>query len=201
MLYTVYKERCAQPSDINEHIGTLYEFAKGCSTVVELGLCNVNSAYGFAAALVGVPNNKLLLVDPYKSPNVEGFLRECESENVNARFYHGSDLVCPPEACELLFIDTWHVYGQLKRELARWAPLASKYIIMHDTTIDAERGESLRDGHDIKKQSQDFGIPEHEIRKGIWPAIEEFLRDSQEWALLHRFTNNNGLTILKRKDQ
>jgi len=200
MLYTVYKERCAQPSDINEHIATLYEFAKGCSTVVELGLCNVNSAYGFAAALVGVPNNKLLLVDPYKSPNVEGFLKECHAENVNAQFYHGSDLECTPEPCELLFIDTWHVYGQMKRELARWASSASKYIIMHDTTIDGEQGESLRDKHDIKKESQQFGIPEHEIRRGIWPAIEEFLRDNTEWTLLHRFTNNNGLTILKRNN-
>ena len=35
--------------------------------------------------------------------------------------------------------------------------------------------------------------------KGLWPAIEEFLEANSNWELHERFTNNNGLTILKRK--
>jgi len=45
----------------------------------------------------------------------------------------------------LVFIDTWHVYGQLKRELAKYAPLTKKYILMHDTTVDEWVGESVRE--------------------------------------------------------
>ena len=30
---------------------------------------------------------------------------------------------------DLTFIDTWHVYGQLKRELAKFAKLTKKYIL------------------------------------------------------------------------
>jgi len=33
---------------------------------------------------------------------------------------------------------------------------------------------------------------------GLWPAIEEFLKNNNDWVLHERFTNNNGLTILKK---
>jgi hypothetical protein len=36
-------------------------------------------------------------------------------------------------------------YGQLKRELAKFAPWAKKYIVMHDTTVDATGGEAVRE--------------------------------------------------------
>ena len=29
--------------------------------------------------------------------------------------------------------------------------------------------------------------------EGIWPAVEEFLRDNPHWILHERFKNNNGL--------
>ena len=35
--------------------------------------------------------------------------------------------------------------------------------------------------------------------KGLWPAITEFLEENDNWELHERFTNNNGITILKRK--
>ena len=35
--------------------------------------------------------------------------------------------------------------------------------------------------------------------KGLQPAIIEFLNDNPEWFLFKEYTNNNGLTILKRK--
>ena len=34
--------------------------------------------------------------------------------------------------------------------------------------------------------------------QGLWPAVEEFLNEHSEWQLETRYTNNNGLTILKR---
>ena len=79
------------------------------------------------------------------------------------------------EKFDLTFIDTWHVYGQLKRELTKFNKITNKYIIMHDTTIDGYLGESLRMGWDIFEQSSTTGMPIEEIKKGIWPAIEEFL--------------------------
>ena len=104
------------------------------------------------------------------------------------------------EDVDLTFIDTWHVYGQLKRELARFAPRTKKYIIMHDTTVDEIQGESVRTIHKCnpEEQSRLSGIPLDEVLKGLGPAIEEFLFDNSDWVLHEKFTNNYGLTILKR---
>ena len=100
----------------------------------------------------------------------------------------------------MIFIDTWHVYGQLKRELDRYNKVVRKYIIMHDTTVDAIKGESIRCNCDTKRQSIESGIPEDELNIGLQKAIEEFLEKHNEWVLHEKFTNNNGLTVLKRKE-
>ena len=59
------------------------------------------------------------------------------------------------ENYDLTFIDTWHVYGQLKRELDKFSKITNKYIIMHDTTVDELLGESIRCNMDAKKQSEE----------------------------------------------
>jgi hypothetical protein len=193
-----YTERCNVRSDINEHLPVLYEYTKKCSSVVECGVRTIVSSYAFGLGLKGTPGNSLTMVDPGVSSDMPTFLNLCKSEGVNARFFGESDLVCPLVQTDLLFIDTWHVYGQLKRELARWHSSVNKYIIMHDTTVDEWKGETIRVGWNAVQQSKEFGIPVEEINKGLWPAIEEFLVSHPEWVIEKRLTNNNGLTILKR---
>ena len=41
-------------------------------------------------------------------------------------------------------------------------------------------------------------IPVEEIEKGLWPAVEEFLENNDNWELEKKYENCNGLTILKR---
>ena len=101
---------------------------------------------------------------------------------------------------DLTFIDTWHVYGQLKRELAKFSEITKKYIILHDTTVDEIYGETIRCGMNATIQSIETGIPVDEILCGLGRAVDEFLDKNSQWQLKERFTNNNGLTILVRKD-
>jgi hypothetical protein len=194
-----YHRACDTPSDINQHLPLLLGYAKQCSSIVECGVRSVCSSYAFALGLEGRCDNGFTLIDVYKSPLIEDFVGLCSSAGVNAKFVHGSDLDCQLVDSDLLFIDTWHVYAQLRRELARWHSCTRKFIIIHDTSIDGVRGESLRTGLDIGQQSLESGFPEDEIAKGLWPAIEEFLDSSPEWALDLRLENNNGLTILRRR--
>lgn len=199
-MYAAYRNAFRTPSDINEHLPVLYAFAKQCSTIVECGVRYITSSYAFAHGLTGTPNNRFVLVDPYRSEHMDAFLTMCANEGVNAEFVHASDLQCPLVETDLLFIDTWHVYGQLKRELEYWNSHVRKYIILHDTTVDAIHGETIRMKLNAGEQSRATGIPLHEITKGLWPAVEEFLVAHPEWELEYRFTHNNGLTILRRKD-
>jgi hypothetical protein len=197
-IYNKYTQKCRESSDINEHLPTLYEYARKVDHITECGVRGVVSSYAFAAGLLGKPKNRLICVDLDTNDNVRAFGGECAAEGINRVFYQQSDLDCPIEQTDLLFIDTWHIYGHLKRELARWHSHVGKYIIMHDTTVDEWQGETIRCGWNAHQQSAQTGIPVDEINRGLWPAVEEFLRAHPEWKLERRYTNNNGLTILAR---
>jgi len=198
MLDICYEEKCKSPSDINEHLPTLKEYASKCSSVVECGVRGITSSYAFASGLKHVANNSLVMIDIERCSEIDNFIDMCKNEGVSASFVHQSDLECPLVETDMFFIDTWHVYAQLKRELARWNSSVKKYIIMHDTTVDEWLGETIRGGLDADKQSKESGFPKREILRGLWPAVEEFLEDHPEWVIEKRYTNNNGLTILAR---
>ena len=194
----MYDHLVYTPSDINEHLPVLRNYASECKTVVECGTRTAVSSYAFGCALKDTPGHEFTMIDLYDSKEVDDLLKLAVRENLNAKFIKSSDLNCPVIETDLLFIDTWHVYGQLKRELEYWNSSVKKYIIMHDTTVDAVDGESIRCGLNIAQQSSDSGIPMDEIIRGLWPAITEFIHAHPEWVIEKRYTNNNGLTILKR---
>jgi len=185
-------------SDINEHLPVLRNYALKCLHVTECGVRGVCSSWAFAMGLLGREGARLVQIDLAMYPEAHTFAALAQRCGLETVFHAESDLTCPLEPTDLLFIDTWHVYGQMKRELDRWNSSVRKYILMHDTTVDADAGESLRCRMDIYGQSEATGIPLQEICRGIWPAVEEFLRDHPEWQLEARYSHNNGLTILKR---
>jgi hypothetical protein len=195
---SVYARKCYTPGDINQHLPVLREYAGKCSRIVECGVLNSVSSYAFATALLGKPDNFYYLVDPYRNAGMDEFLAACGRCGINAEFYHGSDIECPRVSADLVFIDTWHIYAQLKRELEYWHTYAGKYMILHDTTVDEWEGESVRGRFDLEKQSRETGWSVSEIGKGLWPAVEEFLEAHREWKLELRLVNNNGLTVLRR---
>lgn len=194
----IYKIHCNNKSDINEHLPVLMKYASECNHITECGVRSAISSYAFAVGLKGKPPNQLIQVDIENSNNISLFQKLCVQEQINSIFYHQSDLECPIEETDLLFIDTWHVHAQLRRELARWHNYVKKYIIMHDTTVDEWKGETIRSNLDAEKQSKESGFPVEEINKGLWYSVEEFLNEHPEWKVKERFTNNNGLTILSR---
>ena len=192
-----YETALRTQSDINQHLPTLRSYASQCAHVTECGVRSAVSSWAFAMGLR--PGARLVQVDLQSHPNVEAFGALARRAGLDVAFHEASDLECPLEPTELLFIDTWHVYGQLRRELARWHGSVSKYIIMHDTTVDEWSGESLRCGSDVQAQSAASGFALAEICCGLWPAIDEFLlAHGDEWALSARFVHNNGLTVLQR---
>jgi hypothetical protein len=199
----LYLQSCQNYSDIYEHLPTLYQYGMECKSIVEFGVRDsANSTRAFVKSLVdqsryGTNNLSYIGVDivPCKVDYIEQI---CKQNNIDYSFkIEDSAKVIIPET-DLLFIDSWHIYGHLKRELENNHCKVRKYIIMHDTTVDADHGESIRCSFNIAQQSIETGYPISEITKGLWPAIEEFLQQHPEWKIKHRYTNNNGLTILER---
>lgn len=189
------------PSDIWEHISNLYDLAKDCESIIELGVRTCVSSWPFIKGLRdnGKPVKKYIGCDVIMTQEVLVLEKEAKNCKIDFEFKTGNDLgISFPEA-DLVFIDTWHVYGQLKRELEHMHGRAKKFIVMHDTESDAINGEGVRTKANIEEQSKMTGIPVEEIAKGLRPAIEEFLVAHPEWEKWKHFINNNGLTILRRR--
>lgn len=178
------------PSDINEHIPTLVEYASECSHITEMGVRAVLSTWAF----LGAAPDMLVsydIVEPSKwGGDIQHVYEVAKSYGLNFKFIQADVLKIEIDETDLLFIDTWHTYDQLKSELAKHAHKARKYIILHDTTSFEYKDEP--------NTSDNTWSTNRSSIAGLWPAVEEFLRINSDWVLHKRFTNNNGLTILKR---
>jgi len=178
------------PSDINEHIPTLIKFASECEHITEMGVRGIFTTWVF----LGASPKKLVSYDLYNpshyGSNIQDVYDVAESYGIDFKFVESDVLKVTIDQTDLLFLDTWHSYDQLKGELALHSSKVNKYIVMHDTTTYAHKNEALTSEHSE--------IVEVETGKGIWPAVEEFLASTTEWELLERHINNNGLTVLKR---
>ena len=177
-LQQTYEELCNRPSDINEHLPTLKKYADECEHITEMGVRWIVSTY----ALLMEKPKKLISYDI--NPINSEVIQQMVKDTTDFEFRVGDTTRIEIEETDLLFIDTLHNYNQLKLELHLHSNKARKYIIFHDTTAFEWIGESYEGKVD---------------EKGLWPAIEEFLENNTNWVLHERFTNNNGLTILKRK--
>ena len=174
-----YEALKAQPSDINEHLETLYGFALNCEHITEMGVRGVVSTWAFLNA----KPKKLVCYDLEKSPNVDVAISRAEAEGLKMVFYEADVLKADIEHTDFLFIDTFHTCTQLKAELERHAGKANKYIGFHDTTSFEWVGEEPYDGSGIKD-------------KGLRYALVPFLEANPEWQIVYHTNKNNGLTII-----
>jgi GT2 family glycosyltransferase/tetratricopeptide (TPR) repeat protein len=170
-LTQLYLAACERPSDVNEHVPTLYALAKECRHVTEFG---VRTGVSTAALLYAQPE-RLACYDRVKFPQVERLQRAAGRTQF---VFHEQDVLWANiEDTDLLFIDTLHTYEQLTQELRLHADKVRKYIVLHDTTTFGDRGEV-------------------EGQPGLWPAVEEFLARGT-FRLRRRYVHNNGLTVLE----
>jgi len=168
------------PSDINEHLPTIIKYGQECDHITEMGVRSVLSTWGWLAA---APKNGLISYDLYNPSRWGGNIKEVE-DTANV-------LEIDIEETDLLFIDTWHHYNQLKAELKRHSSKARKYICFHDTTSYEHKSEPTT--------SENGFLGELDWGKGLWDAVTEFLDENKNiWKLKERFTNNNGFTIIER---
>jgi len=192
---------CNTPSDINEHLPILKTLSKDCTSIAEFGVRGMVSTWAFLHGLTqnNSDEKKLLCVDIENVDNVQAVINMAKKSGVDMKFVKQNSIDCEIPEVDMLFIDTWHIYGHLKRELITHHKKVSKYIVMHDTEVDKEFGESIRCTMNIVEQSKTSGYPIMEIVLGLDQAIKEFLIDNPEWYLYKVYKNNNGLTILKKR--
>lgn len=196
---TEYESARDKPSDINEHLETLHAYARSATHISECGVRTCVSTWAFLSGLLdnGKKEKTLVAVDLEHHPNIDKAAKLATQAGINYRFIKHDSATVELEATDILFIDTWHVGEHLRRELRKHHSIVRKYIILHDTTVDGEVGESIRCRFDIAAQVKSTGYPELGIREGLWSAVVEFM-SSYSWRVVKRYHHNNGLTILER---
>ena len=189
-------------SDINQHLKTLSEYGAKCDSIFETGVRGVVSSWALLKGLnYSKSGPKYFLMNDIEECDVSEISKISKRLGIEIEWIWKNNLdLSLNKKFDLIFIDTWHVYGQLKRELEKFSSKSNKYIILHDTTLDGVYGETIRNGWDANAQSIETGFPIEEIEKGLWPAVEEFVNNHSDWIILEKFDNNNGLTILARKE-
>lgn len=175
-----YEQLCIQSSDINELLPIIREVASHCEHCTEFGVRNPTSTY---AILAGNPK-KLVSYDIVRHENVS----QVEALAPNFEFVLGNSLEVDIEETDMLFIDTWHVYEQLKAELKRHSPKVKKFILMHDSISFHSRDEAP-----YNEQPQKV----YGTGPGLMRAINEFLQEGNFKVDFHA-EYNNGLMVLRR---
>jgi hypothetical protein len=152
---------CGQTGDINEHLPTLAQYESKCESVAELGVRGCVSSWAFCKGLLeNGSTNKSLFMNDIQECDVSLLESVAADSGIDISYQWINDLNVNLSDIrfDLVFIDTWHIYGQLKRELAKYAPVTNKYIIMHDTTVDEWMGETIRVGWNAVEQSKRFAL-------------------------------------------
>jgi hypothetical protein len=186
-----YNEHKNTPSDINEHLETLYNLGKECSHITEMGVRWVSSTW----PLVYSNPKKIISYDIVTNPNIIEVINLCNEYSVDYSFQEKDVLQLEIEPTELLFIDTLHTYNQLIKELEIHSNKVSKYIVLHDTEFFGRVDEV------VYEHASNFVKNNPITKQGLMTAVEDFLSTNlgQSWEIFKIYENNNGLTILKNK--
>lgn len=197
-IQTQYDHVCKTPSDIRGHIPVLCKLAKECSSVIEIGMRGMVSSWGIFKGLSENPSEyrSYLGIDialpPIKTIALaKKIMKECQ---VEFTVWVESDMDVDIPSAELLFIDSLHTYCHLTYELEKFSPKISKYIAMHDTS--EPWGDC--DDSEYKGDYSEYPAFIDRTKRGLYPAVEDFLLRHPEWILHERYYNDHGFTILKR---
>jgi GT2 family glycosyltransferase len=169
-----YNYRCRTPSDINEHLPRLRDLAQQCNHITEFGTRAGNSTI----ALLAAQPQTLVCVDTSIQPALDIIKHlRCRTQ---VSFVEADVRSIDIAPTDLLFIDTYHTADHLNAELSRHSPHVRALIALHDTEVYGERGED--------------GSP------GLRYGLTDFLKTHPIWKVVSHHSNNNGLTILKRRN-
>lgn len=193
-----YEYLCKTPSDINEHLPRLRALAQECSSVVEIG---VRSVVSTVAILQGLSENprytrSYLGIDLEMPPlaNLKSCKEFAAKKKISFDFWQHNDMNIQIPEVELLFIDSLHTYCHLTYELEAFSPNVQKYIALHDTSEPWGDTDESCYGGDYSEYPAWFDRD----KRGLWPAVQDFLERHPEWRLEERRLNNHGFTILER---
>lgn len=202
LLNSYYEETCKRSCDIQPYQSLLSEFAQKCSHVTEMGIgpfhLGLNSTWclmhGLSNSDYDNSEKKYIAIDlDDANTNIIHAGEVLGNVDIDFKFIVSNSVEIEIEKTDLLFIDTDHRYQHLMKELKLHSPNVSKYIVIHDTSGKYEQWEDWP--YDDESRGELRNSPE---KYGLWPCVVDFLKENNEWELLIRGEEANGMTVLQR---
>ncbi len=173
----IYRQVCETPSDINEHLPTLYLLALDMKAekVIELGTRTGVSTVAWCHAM-DETGGHVWTVDPvdrlaFNHPRLTFVLGDDLDADTQAQL---------PEVADIVFVDTIHSYEQTRAEIGAYKARVRSggCMVFHDTSV--ERHEHL-------------GADQPPFPTRL--AVDEWVE--AEGLEVERWENNNGLTVVR----
>jgi beta-1,4-mannosyl-glycoprotein beta-1,4-N-acetylglucosaminyltransferase len=168
---------CDESSDIKGHLPTLKNISRMCGHVTEMV---AQTGISIVALLAGKPE-KVVSYTIHDDGDCIDKLSKIPLKTVYT-IAHGDSLSVEIEETDFLFIDTYHTYDRLSKELERHADSVRKYIALHDTITFGLSGE-------------DGSTP------GLQKAVTDFLQKNTAWKVMDAYHHYHGFMVLERNMQ
>lgn len=182
-LEDLYKHKfTANSASVVPHMPTLMKLASNCEVCVEFG---VRRGHTTVALLCGTPG-KLYSWEIEPLPQFHKPIQKAAGDKWVLTY--GRSEEAQFETCDLLFHDSFHNYGQVKRELDAHGHKARKFIAFHDTYKYGNKGS-------YDSMPGDFDPND----RGMLPAIFEWLLKNPQWVIHSHVPYGDGLLVLERK--
>ena len=168
-----YQDACIRQTDMHEHLPWISQMTSECKHATELGVGYAQSTRGFLRHDIEMHSYDINVY-----PETREFFDAAVKGGRRVTLHVQDTRTAVIDPTDIMLVDSYHSYEQVKIELQRHANKVKKYIFFHDTTLFGDRGQ----GGEL----------------GVWPAVQEFLQTHPEWQLVERRTNCNGMTLIKR---
>jgi len=170
----MYNNLCQKRSDIFKHLPDLKRYSSMSEHVTEFGIRKGNST---VALLAGKPK-KLISYDTRPRIRYDLLQELAKPTEFIVIVKNVLDVIIEPT--DFLFIDTYHTYTQIKKELELHGNVPRKFLAFHDTRTYGYRGKDKK-------------------KPGLMAGINEFIDLNPHWKIDLIKRNNNGFIVLIRE--
>ncbi|MBF8263348.1 MAG: NYs-1 [Parachlamydiales bacterium] len=175
--------------------------AQKCASAAEIGVLHMHSSFGILFGLSKSSQKPRSYLGIDISPPPEQCLNAAkiwaQEAEIDFNFIQANDLDITLDPVDFLLIDSYHTYRHLTYELETFAPSVRSYILLHDTGYPWGTIDENESNPNMENESR---YPDHinRTKRGVWPAVIDYLDQHPEWKIYERDFSNAGITIIQR---
>jgi hypothetical protein len=193
--------------DLSDYHRVLTSYSNNCSSVVAIGDIETWYPSIMRGLSKSVSKQRALLgIDPaYMTPGGMQIAQETAKANsIDFQCWRAYDLYINIEPSDMLCIDFSHTYSHLTYELETFASQVRRYICIYGTNGTWSNQDQNQYPGSYTEHDTSFDritSAYDKSKKGLWPAVLDFLDKHPEWTLVEQNTQSHGFTVLQRLDE